>query len=204
MGSIGPVEVAVAKRALEGQDECGDAACVAVSGERVVLAAIDGLGHGGEAAEASALAVEVIADDPARSVVEHFERCHEELKRTRGAVMSIAIVSPDGRLSWGGIGNVESRVFRADTTLPRAREALMLRGGVVGYRIPRVIESTLPLAPGDVIVMVTDGIRSAFDEEMKALLESSAGLQRMADDVLRTCGRPDDDALVLVARLTGS
>jgi hypothetical protein len=57
----------------------------------------------------------------------------------------------------------------------------------------------LPVAKGDTLVFVTDGIRGDFAEGLSAL-ESP---QRAADKILKQHCRGNDDALVLVARLTG-
>ncbi len=38
----------------------------------------------------------------------------------------------------------------------RARETLLLRGGVVGDRLPPLRAAGLPLAPGDTLVLATD------------------------------------------------
>jgi hypothetical protein len=57
----------------------------------------------------------------------------------------------------------------------------------------------LPIAKGDTLVFVTDGIRGEFVEGLSSL-ESP---QRAADKILKQYGRGNDDALVLVARLTG-
>jgi len=57
--------------------------------KRVLIAAIDGIGHGEEAANASKTAGALLknfADEPIISLV---ERCHEKLRGTRGIVLSL-------------------------------------------------------------------------------------------------------------------
>jgi negative regulator of sigma-B (phosphoserine phosphatase) len=56
-----------------------------------------------------------------------------------------------------------------------------------------------PIAKGDTLVFATDGIRGEFAENLSAL-ESP---QRAADRILEHHCRGNDDALVLVVRLTG-
>src|SRR5205807_2334892 len=58
--------------------------------------------------------------------------------------------------------------------------------------------AVLPVAKGDTLVFVTDGIRGDFAEGVSAL-ESP---QRAADRILERHCRGTDDALVLVVRLT--
>jgi hypothetical protein len=57
----------------------------------------------------------------------------------------------------------------------------------------------LPVAKGDTLVFVTDGIRGEFAESISPL-ESP---QRAADRILERHCRGNDDALALVVRLTG-
>src|SRR5207302_625292 len=98
-----------------------------------LVAAIDGLGHGEGAAQASGLAVETLAREPSAPVDDQLRRCHERLKGTRGAVMSLARFDSDrSEMTWSGVGNVEGMLLRLDPTANRRRESLLVFGGVVG------------------------------------------------------------------------
>lgn len=80
-----------------------------------------------------------------------------------------------------------------------AREYLLLRGGVVGYQLPPLHASTIPVARGDTLILATDGIRSGFAEG----LDLGEPPQRIADHILAQHGKSTDDALVLVGRYIG-
>src|SRR5581483_5470340 len=124
---------------------------------------IDGLGHGPEAAEAAKAASAILHAHPNQPVVTLFEKCHEGLRRTRGAVMTLA--SFDARtssLTWLGVGNVEGIVLRERPGGGPSRESVTARGGVVGFQLPPLRPSTLAISPGDLLVMATDGIRNSF------------------------------------------
>jgi negative regulator of sigma-B (phosphoserine phosphatase) len=69
-------------------------------------------------------------------------------------------------------------------------------GGVVGYQVPRVRPSTLALAPGDLLVMVTDGIDPGF----AAALDGGGAAQTVAERIFSAHGKGTDDALVIVVR----
>ena len=56
----------------------------------VLIAAIDGIGHGEEAAIAANTAISVLKTNANRPVISLVQECHEALPRTRGVVMSIA------------------------------------------------------------------------------------------------------------------
>jgi serine/threonine protein phosphatase PrpC len=115
-------------------------------------------------------------------------------------VLSIASIDPEhGMMTWLGVGNVQGVLMRAGAHKGSVQEVLLLRGGVVGSQLPALQAAVLPIAKGDTLVFVTDGIRGEFVESLSAL-ESP---QRAADKILKQHGRGNDDALVLVARLTG-
>lgn len=192
------IEWGVAGRPLEG-DVSGDGHVVVPSPRGVTLAVIDGLGHGIEAAVATRVAIQVVRDQPGSTAIDLIERCHEELQKTRGVVMTLALLDAKaGRLDWCGVGNVEATLLRAGES-KQPRESIALRGGVVGYRLPPLKVNTLQLSTGDVLVMATDGLRQDFAHA----LDPSDDVQASAERVLSHAGKGNDDALVLVARYLG-
>jgi hypothetical protein len=194
------VEYGVAKFVLPGQDESGDRHLVCCAGDGILIAAIDGIGHGEEAANAAKAAISILKANAVEPVISLIERCHEGLRSTRGVVLSLASIHPaHGMMTWLGVGNVQGVLMRAGAQKGSVQEVLLLRGGVVGSQLPALQAAVLPIAKGDTLVFVTDGIRGEFVEGLSAL-ESP---QRAADGILKQRGRGNDDALVLVARLTG-
>ncbi len=195
------VEYGVAKFVLPGQGESGDHHLVCCNRNGILVAAIDGIGHGEEAANASKAAAALLrrssADEPIISLV---ERCHEKLRATRGVVLSLACVDPDhGMMTWLGVGNVQGVLMRADPKNGNAQESLLLRAGVVGSQLPALQATVLPIVQGDTLFFATDGVRSDFS----VTLSARENPQRAADRILEHYGSGNDDALVLVARLTG-
>jgi serine phosphatase RsbU (regulator of sigma subunit) len=194
------VEYGMAKSILPGQGESGDRHLVCCGGDGILIAAIDGIGHGEEAANAAEAAISILKASPDEPVISLLERCHEGLRSTRGVVLSLASIDPKhGMMTWIGVGNVQGVLMRAGAKKGRVEEVLLLRGGVVGSQLPALQAAVLPIAKGDTLVFVTDGIRSEFVEGLSAL-ESP---QRAADKILKQHSRGNDDALVLVVRLTG-
>ena len=190
----------MAKSILPGQGESGDRHLVCCGGDGILIAAIDGIGHGEEAANAAEAAVAILKASPEEPVISLVERCHESLRSTRGVVLSLASIDPKhGMMTWLGVGNVQGVLMRAGARKGSVEEVLLLRGGVLGSQLPALQAAVLPIAKGDTLVFVTDGIRSEFVEGLSAL-ESP---QRAADRILKQHGRGNDDALVLVVRLTG-
>ncbi len=194
------VEYGVAKFVLPGQGESGDLHLVCCNQNGILIAAIDGIGHGEEAASAAKTAVSVLKTGADEPVISLLQRCHEGLRSMRGVVLSLASIDPvHGMMTWAGVGNVQGALMRAGARKGAVQEVLMLRGGVVGSQLPALQAAVLPVAKGDTLVFVTDGIRGEFAESLSAL-ESP---QRAADRILDGYCRGNDDALVLVVRLTG-
>src|SRR5688572_16954056 len=83
----------LATRAIEGQVESGDLHFVRMTDSRALVAVVDGLGHGVEAAAAARQAVEILAKDADQSVISLVKSCHEGMLGTRGVVLSVAAFS---------------------------------------------------------------------------------------------------------------
>ena len=194
------VEYGVAKFALAGQGASGDQHIVRCKESGVLIAAIDGLGHGEEAANAARVAADVLMADGNEPVISLVERCHEQLRTTRGVVLSVAFIDrAHALMTWLGVGNVQGVLVRADSKLGNAQETLLLRGGVVGAQLPPLLAMMLPVRRGDTVYFVTDGVRSDFARSLTTLENP----QRAAERILSRYRTGYDDALVLVTRLTG-
>ena len=191
------LELGIAERALPGEYRSGDRAVLSAYEGGALVAAIDGLGHGSDAADAAALAADVLSAHPDEEPVRLVEACHDALRRTRGAVMTLAWVDLDaGRLIWTGVGNVEGRLVHAAAGPGAPTEGALTKGGVVGYNLPAIRATSTDLLPGDLIVLATDGIDSGFAQAIVA----GGSAQHIADRILAEHGKQGDDALVVVVR----
>jgi negative regulator of sigma-B (phosphoserine phosphatase) len=193
------IEWGFASVPLKGQDVSGDSYLIKPFPDGILVAVVDGLGHGNEAAEASKIAVSTLDAYATEPVIPLVKRCHEALKGTRGVVMSIAKVNFSGRtMTWVGVGNIEALLLRVDGNPKISHERLLLRGGALGYQLPPLRESVIPLMQGDTLIFVTDGIRSSFEEAIKPGDKPKV----IADNIMAKFNRRTDDALVLVVRYT--
>lgn len=193
-------EYGVAKFVLPGQIESGDHYLICTNQDGILVAAIDGIGHGQEAANAAKAATSILKTHIDEPIISLVERCHEELRLTRGIVLSLAFIDASrGMMTWLGIGNIQGVLMRAGARKGTVQETLLLRGGVVGSQLPPLQATVLPVARGDTLLFVTDGVRGEFIESLSAL----EGPQRAANRILERYRSGKDDALVLVARLTG-
>ncbi len=185
---------------LQGNRYSGDAYAIRQSQTGILIAVIDGLGHGEEAYRASQITTGTLMNSRSDDLFQLSRECHEALARTRGVVMSLAFLDVvQKKIIWMGIGNVEGYLKRSDADAVPDHETLPMRGGVVGYQLPPLHSSALSVFRGDTLVLATDGISGSFDREVNC--EDSP--QQIADQILARCGKKNDDALVLVARYTG-
>jgi negative regulator of sigma-B (phosphoserine phosphatase) len=188
---------------MPGQSVSGDLHLVKAFPGGVLLAAIDGLGHGEEAAAAAQAAADILERNAQEPPILLVRRCHEMLTRTRGVVMTVAVLrSLDNIMTWIGVGNVEGRLFRMDADRADGHpvESVLLRSGTVGYQLPALQASVISVARGDLLILATDGVQTGFDAGVNA--QETPG--QIAEKILSRHTKNNDDALVLVARYLGT
>ena len=87
------IESGIASLTMPGQSQSGDRHVVHPCLTGVMLAAIDGLGHGQEAATAADLAATILTKHAQESMIAIVKHCHAQLRETRGVVMSLAVIN---------------------------------------------------------------------------------------------------------------
>jgi phosphoserine phosphatase RsbX len=192
------LDYGVANFVLPGQGQSGDNHVVCCKKDGILVAVIDGVGHGQEAACAAKMSASVLKESRDEQPISLVEQCHHALRDSRGVVLSLAFIdTQQGLMTWLGVGNVHGVLMRADATKGEAREMLLLRAGLVGSKLPPLQATVLRIAKGDTLFFATDGVRSDFVES----LSSKENPQRAADRILKNYRTGSDDALVLVAKL---
>jgi len=190
-----------AARAFPGEAVSGDLHLVKAFNHTVLLAAVDGVGHGEEATAAARLAVRILECHAEEPPTELISRCHVGLLATRGVVMTVASLDPgQNQLAWAGVGNVEVRLVRAGANADAAMERAVLRNGLVGYKLPELREQAISIAPKDLLVFATDGVGPDFAHGWAR----SASPRQIAEGIMERHFKGTDDALVLVVRYLGS
>ena len=194
------LEWQVAGRPLPGEERSGDGALVVPLPDGALAAAVDGLGHGPEAAAAAEAALDVLRRRAPDDVAALVEAAHDALGATRGAALSLASLDcARGRMTWLGVGNVEGRLVRGGVPSAAAAETLVLHRGVLGHALPALRPATLRVRRGDVLILATDGVLPAFADG----LVPTGTCGEIAARVIDRHARETDDALVLVARFLG-
>ena len=194
------IDVGIAQVTLPGENECGDRCVVKVFENRAMVGVIDGLGHGEDAAHAAAVAAEVLEAFAHEPVGALMARCHERLRETRGAAITLIVFDcAAGLLEWTGAGNVSAVLLHREPSGDPSRTELLVRGGVAGGSLPSTAASTADIARGDVVAIATDGVRRGFVDGIKG----GEPLQALAERLLEQYQTSQDDALVAVVRVQG-
>jgi anti-sigma regulatory factor (Ser/Thr protein kinase) len=193
--SLCRVEVGAVTVPLAGEDECGDGWGVACDRQGATLLAVDGLGHGPEAAKAANAAVGTLLVRASSEPTALVAAAHAALRITRGAALAAARIDFDANeVRFAGIGNIGAYVIDGAT-----RRALVSHNGIVGHNMRKVQEFTVPCPPGALCIFHSDGIQTQWDlDRYPGLLARSPAL--IAAMLMRDFIRVRDDAMVLVVR----
>jgi serine/threonine protein phosphatase PrpC len=185
---------------MEEGEACGDAArhiafTTASGNAAQLLAIVDGLGHGADAAKAADAAMRWLAAHPALPLPELMEGLDHELVHTRGA--AVGLVRIDGtQARHAGVGNTRVLRWRGEK-MARLSSQYGIVGGGLGTR---VAVTEIDLEPDDWLLLFTDGL-----DEMLQLPAHLPEWQRdpalLCDHLLARWRAPRDDAGVLACRL---
>jgi len=192
------LEWGVAFQRKPGEVETGDLYLVKPFPGGYLVAVIDGIGHGREAALAAQSAASILEANPQENINILIQRCHEALRNTRGVALTLASFNcKEMTMTWEGIGNVEGIICYNSLRARASSKSLLLRPGIVGCNLPNLQENSLKVSTGDTLILATDGIHYCFSQG----LDVSASPQQIAEKILSRYAKGNDDALVLVARL---
>ena len=192
------IEIGIAQAARAGETRSGDRCVVKTAAQRTLIGVIDGVGHGPEAALAADAAAEVLETFAGEPVSALLQRCHERLRNTRGAAITLMVLDAAARAAeWAGAGNVAAVVSQAEPAGRRYSRELLVRGGIAGSVLPSTDALSVTVGRGDTVVFATDGLHRTFVDG----ITSGGSAQRLAEQLLAKYGTVQDDALVVVARL---
>ena len=197
-----------AVRMKEGSEACGDTKTVTRLGDRILIALSDGMGSGEEANSGSSAAI---------ALVENFYRTGVDERVVLPLINRLLTMRNDGSFQTLDMCVVDLRTGEADFIKLSAPESVVKRregseiveGGALPLGILREIRpavSRRKLAPGDVVILSTDGVTDAIGADgIVRVAESvrSNNPQTMADAVLSDSSYVSlsDDKTVVALRL---
>jgi anti-sigma regulatory factor (Ser/Thr protein kinase) len=194
-----PLEFGAATRAYPRMTVNGDAFVIKRWSASALVAVIDGLGHGQyahRAAQAAKQYVETHFDQPLDTI---FRGVGRNCRATRGVVMALVrfdCAGDDIRFSFASVGNIEARVFGGAN-----RQQFIVPRGIVGGNAPHPRVTEHRWDPGTVMVLHSDGVTAPWGwADFPDLTRESA--TTMAQRLLRTLAKDNDDATIVVVRDT--
>ena len=191
-----PVETGLILSPAPREKACGDAISFVTRGPRTTVLAVDGLGHGVNAAAAADEAVRVFHEDPVAPLSDLLHRFHGALQKTRGAALALARIDHErGTLDYCGVGNITATIARQSSI-----KALISPGGIVGHMLPSLKISSLAWEKSDTLIMHSDGLHVTG----KALSHPGLLVRHpavLAGVLYAQQKRGRDDASVVVLRL---
>lgn len=181
-------------RPKQGQTISGDRYVVhELANGQWLIAVIDGLGGGIEAAQAADRAVEVLQATPDYPLGDLIRRAHTALHNTRGAVIALLRLNDrEHSAEYVGVGNIGIQVHSSQSIKP------ISKNGILGYRLPALLQLHYTYNPGDTFVLYSDGISSRFT--LSNSIDPALPPQSLADLILRDYGKTSDDVTVVVVR----
>jgi anti-sigma regulatory factor (Ser/Thr protein kinase) len=189
------LEFGAATRPCRRAPENGDSIVLRQWHGHALTGVIDGLGHGPSARRASQAARQYIEqhfDQPLTSV---FRGVGRACRATRGVVMTLARFDLARQLVVvASVGNVEARLIGN-----AERRHLGVRRGILGLNAPDPVVTEHPWTPASILIIHSDGLRPQWQwSEFPDLTAKTSNA--MALHLLRTLGKIDDDASVVVVR----
>lgn len=179
-----------------GELECGDSWAFGLKSGAPSLFAVDGSGHGPQAALAARSAVEAFEKSDQMDSVRVMETVHRALAPTRGAAVAVARVDRPARLvRFSGVGNIGAALV-SDGTIKR----MVSLNGTAGHVAPRMREFTYPFSGAATIILHSDGVSAKWDLPVYPGL-AACRPSTIAALLSRDFRRTNDDSLVAVLRV---
>src|SRR5262249_51162809 len=152
-------EVAVMGRPYPGEVISGDDGIFLPSGSGFLAAVADGLGHGPEAREASNRAMETLRQNREMDLDQIWITLNDELSGTRGCAICIMRFDKHARtIECVSVGDVHPHLYTLRDAHFFTATPLILGTGPLPKQKIRI--EKVPVEPGSVLVMFTDGLKS--------------------------------------------
>ncbi|MBC8282032.1 MAG: SpoIIE family protein phosphatase [Chloroflexi bacterium] len=200
MVEVNPVML---KKAFSDLPNCGDSFACWESDGKITLCIVDGLGHGENAEVAAIAALQYVGSHISEPLADIFSGCNNEIFRTRGVVMGLAVIDrQNATLTYGGIGNIVARIVTNYPDSPGESMQFIGDTGIVGGGYRRFCEQTVEISPGQLLLMHTDGIPEHLDISPYPA-EIKSDLSKLATAIIDDWGKETDDRAVVIYRYDG-
>lgn len=180
-----------------GEKVSGDGFVYKKTDKYIKLMLADGLGHGPEANKAVNEAAKAFRIFPDYSPTETLRFIHQDIKKTRGAVINIVGYDMEDK-TWSstGVGNIFLRLFG-----PSNMKNHMSYNGIIGHNIPNTMnEQQYPGADFNQLILCSDGIKTRIEQNRYPMMHKY-DLSILAAAIYKDHARRNDDMSVIVAKL---
>lgn len=175
----------------------GDGIYSYLTPEYYKVISLDGLGHGPDAHAAVMKAIDEFKNCPFNDAVEVIKYIHPLIKRTRGAVGSLAIFSfKEKKWSLCGIGNIATRIHTGFSL-----KSYMPYNGIIGLTIPGTMkENIVPHSACLHLFMASDGVRTKWDlSKYPGIFKYDLSISAAA--IYKDFARKTDDMSIVISKV---
>jgi len=180
-----------------GEKTSGDGFVYKKTDKYLKMMLADGLGHGPEANKAVNEAANAFKIFPDYSPTETIRFIHNDIKKTRGAVINI-LGYDFARKVWtsAGVGNIAARMSG-----PVNFKNHMSYNGIVGHNIPNTMnDQEYPAEEFNQVMLCSDGIKTRIDLARYPMMYKY-DLTILAAAIYKDHARRNDDMSVIIAKI---
>ena len=192
-----PFDLGAVQVCCPGEKVCGDGYAYKKVGNGYQFFMGDGLGHGVNANEAATEAIQAFKECKEKSPAEIIRYIHQNVKKTRGLVGTIAYLDYDTE-KWllCGVGNISTSLYTG-----LACKNYTPYNGIIGHNIPRTLnDSVLSLEKYQTLIMHSDGLRTRWNlADLPGILKYDPNLISAA--LYKDNARYNDDMSVFTAKI---
>jgi anti-sigma regulatory factor (Ser/Thr protein kinase) len=191
----GSFDIGVVGLPVRGEELSGDSWDLKPSALGFRFLIVDGVGHGPDAAAASAQALRILQASVDWTLMELMERMHDGLRSGRGAVAAVAELSRgDDTVRFAGVGNISGVLWSAQRP-----QNMVSMNGTLGHGVIRVREFSYAWPPDALLILHSDGLGTRWNlDDYPGLASRTAPV--VAAVLYRDFTRGRDDVTVLVVR----
>jgi anti-sigma regulatory factor (Ser/Thr protein kinase) len=189
-----PWDLGMHARPIRNEIACGDATLAVQVDGGLLLVIVDGTGHGDSAAEAADRVSDFVLHGASSDLPRLMAGLHARLQGSAGAAVGALFVDPARKsFRYAGVGNTAAARRLGPTWRSISKD------GVLGMRLPTILEQSSTLERGDLLLMWTDGIpeMAAGTYATRNAYRSAAQLAR---NLVKELGKPHDDASCIALR----
>lgn len=194
MDLIDNKRLATENRPIWSECHSGDALVVRHCSNKLLLAVIDGTGHGEVAHQVSNRLATYLNNMPLMEPTRILEELHEYIKPSIGASVGVALINTEQvTMEFAGVGNISAYVLSQNDV------SFVSNDGVIGGQYRRCTSHKTTLKAGDLIVIHSDGIQSRFyTQYQQGQKQQSAGV--FLTYIFKYFAKEHDDASCIVYR----